>query len=55
MGSEDFSYMLQERQGAYIWLGAGEDSENLHSVHYNFNDKLLLLELIIGLLFQRLY
>jgi hippurate hydrolase len=41
MGSEDFSYMLQERPGAYIWLGNGEDSENLHSVHYNFNDKLL--------------
>ena len=41
MGPEDFSYMLQERPGAYIWLGAGEDSENLHSVHYNFNDKLL--------------
>ena len=41
MGSEDFSYMLQERPGAYIWLGSGEDSENLHSVHYNFNDKLL--------------
>ena len=41
MGSEDFSYMLQERPGAYIWLGNGEESENLHSVHYNFNDKLL--------------
>ena len=25
MGSEDFSYMLKEKPGAYIWLGAGEN------------------------------
>ena len=41
MGSEDFSYMLKEKPGAYIWLGAGEDAEKLHSVHYDFNDELL--------------
>ena len=41
MGSEDFSYMLQEKPGAYIWLGSGEDHEKLHSVHYDFNDDLL--------------
>ena len=41
MGSEDFSYMLQERPGAYIWLGCGENSEKLHSPYYDFNDKLL--------------
>jgi len=41
MGAEDFSYMLAEKPGAYIWLGAGEDSENLHSPHFDFNDDLL--------------
>ncbi|MDA0762819.1 MAG: M20 family metallopeptidase [Proteobacteria bacterium] len=41
MTSEDFSYMLQEKPGAYIWLGAGENSEKLHSVYYDFNDELL--------------
>ena len=41
MGAEDFSYMLQQKQGAYIWLGAGKDSQNLHSSLYDFNDDLL--------------
>ncbi len=41
MGSEDFSYMLKEKPGAYIWLGAGEDAEKLHSAYYDFNDELL--------------
>ena len=41
MTSEDFSYMLKERPGAYIWLGAGENSEKLHSPHFDFNDELL--------------
>tara|TARA_A100000164_G_scaffold377453_1_gene416647 strand:+ start:131 stop:1294 length:1164 start_codon:yes stop_codon:yes gene_type:complete len=41
MGSEDFSYMLMEKPGAYIWLGAGIDSEKLHSPYFDFNDKLL--------------
>ena len=41
MGSEDFSYMLEEKPGAYIWLGAGEDAEKLHSAYYDFNDALL--------------
>ena len=43
MTSEDFSYMLQEKPGAYIWLGAGEKSEKLHSAHYDFNDELLVI------------
>lgn len=43
MGAEDFSYMLQEKEGAYIWLGAGMESENLHSAQYDFNDDLLPL------------
>ena len=41
MGAEDFSYMLEEKEGAYIWLGAGKNSQNLHSPLYDFNDELL--------------
>ena len=41
MGAEDFSYMLQQKEGAYIWLGAGKDSPRLHSSLYDFNDELL--------------
>ena len=41
MASEDFSYMLQQKEGAYIWLGAGKSSQNLHSPLYDFNDELL--------------
>ena len=33
--------MIEEKQGAYIWLGAGEDAEKLHSAYYDFNDALL--------------
>ena len=43
MTSEDFSYMLHEKPGAYIWLGAGEKSEKLHSAYYDFNDELLAI------------
>ncbi|MGB1920546.1 MAG: M20 aminoacylase family protein [Candidatus Puniceispirillaceae bacterium] len=41
MAAEDFSYMLQQKEGAYIWLGAGKGSQNLHSPLYDFNDELL--------------
>ena len=43
MASEDFSYMLEERPGAYIWLGAGEGGKGmmLHNTGYDFNDELL--------------
>ena len=41
MGSEDFSYMLTEKPGAYIWIGAGINTEKLHSPYFDFNDKLL--------------
>ncbi|MCP5084818.1 MAG: amidohydrolase [Alphaproteobacteria bacterium] len=41
MGSEDFAFMLQEKAGSYIWLGAGEESANLHSPHFDFNDEIL--------------
>ncbi len=37
MGAEDFSYMLNERPGAFIFIGNG-DSANLHHPEYDFND-----------------
>lgn len=38
-GSEDFAYMLQERPGAYLFLGGGEGA-GLHHPKYNFNDEI---------------
>lgn len=38
MGAEDFSYMLEARPGAYLFLGQG-DSAGLHHPKYNFNDE----------------
>ncbi len=37
MGAEDFAYMLQERPGAFIWVGNG-DTAGLHHPAYDFND-----------------
>ena len=37
MGAEDFSFMLNEKPGAFIWIGNG-DSAGLHHPSYNFND-----------------
>ncbi len=37
MGAEDFSYMLQARPGAYLFIGQG-DSAGLHHPEYDFND-----------------
>ncbi|HLV84630.1 MAG TPA: M20 aminoacylase family protein [Devosia sp.] len=37
MGGEDFSFMLEQRPGAYIFLGNGDSSE-LHTDSYDFND-----------------
>jgi amidohydrolase len=37
MGSEDFSYMLEARPGAYLFMGIG-DGAGLHHPAYNFND-----------------
>ncbi|MGN7869386.1 M20 aminoacylase family protein [Paracoccus sp. 22332] len=37
MGGEDFSYMLNERPGAYIFVGNG-DTAMVHHPAYNFND-----------------
>jgi amidohydrolase len=43
MGGEDFAYMLQAKQGAYLMLGAarGEDNPLLHHPRYDFNDEIL--------------
>jgi hippurate hydrolase len=40
MGAEDFSFMLNERPGAFIFIGNG-DSANLHHPKYNFNDDII--------------
>lgn len=37
MGSEDFSYMLESRPGAYLFLGIGPGA-GLHHPAYDFND-----------------
>lgn len=37
MAGEDFSYMLNQRPGAYIMLGNG-DGPTVHHPQYNFND-----------------
>ena len=38
MPAEDFSYMLEERPGAYIFLGNG-DTAMCHHPAYNFDDE----------------
>lgn len=38
MPSEDFAYMLEERPGAYIFLGNG-DTAQCHHPAYNFDDE----------------
>jgi amidohydrolase len=38
MGSEDFSFMLEARPGAYINLGNGEASAPVHNDRYDFDD-----------------
>lgn len=50
MGSEDFSFLLNALEGAYIWIGNGEVPKDqpqggcmLHNTHYDFNDKILSL------------
>jgi hippurate hydrolase len=40
MGAEDFSFMLEARPGAFIFLGNGE-SAGLHHPSYDFNDAAL--------------
>ena len=40
MGAEDFSFMLNVRPGAFIWIGNGA-SAGLHHPSYNFNDEVI--------------
>lgn len=40
MGSEDFSFLLEEVPGAYVLIGNGESS-GLHTTRYDFNDDIL--------------
>ena len=59
MGAEDFSYMLQERPGCYIWLGQGGQVGGegaLHHPRYNFNDAALPIgaSYFVNLVEQRL-
>jgi amidohydrolase len=43
MGGEDFAYMLNAKQGAYLMLGGARGSANplLHHPKYDFNDEIL--------------
>ena len=41
MGAEDFSYMLEARPGAFVFIGNG-DSAGLHHPAYNFNDEAIV-------------
>ena len=45
MGSEDFSFMLQEKPGCYVLIGNADMGDNnpcmLHNPYYDFNDKIL--------------
>lgn len=40
MAGEDFSYMLEERPGAYMFIGNGEGAM-VHHPEYNFNDDVI--------------
>lgn len=56
MGAEDFSYMLEQKPGAYVFLGAGESSPALHHPTFDFNDALLPVgaELFVNMALQSL-
>jgi len=43
MTGEDFSWYLQERPGAFVWIGNGpvEGGRELHNANYDFNDAIL--------------
>lgn len=45
MGADDFSYLLQQRPGAYLWLGTAVEGADcsLHNPNYDFNDDVLPL------------
>lgn len=44
MASEDFSYFLEEKPGAFALIGANDSeahAHSCHSAHYDFNDRLI--------------
>jgi amidohydrolase len=43
MAGEDFTFYLQHRPGAFVWIGNGElrQGAELHGPHYDFNDSIL--------------
>ena len=45
MGAEDFAFMLNEKPGAYVWIGNGPRDGGcmLHNPNYDFNDDILPL------------
>ena len=45
MAAEDFACFLEQKPGAYIWIGNGtaEAGGILHNPHYDFNDEVLPL------------
>ena len=45
MGGEDFSYLLNEKPGSYLYIGQKDENHNayLHTTKYDFNDNLLPL------------
>ena len=44
-GGEDFAYMMEQRPGAFIFIGNGLAPDgklhNVHTPHYNFNDDII--------------
>ena len=43
MGGEDFSYLLNEKPGSYLYIGQKDNNHNayLHTTNYDFNDDIL--------------
>jgi hippurate hydrolase len=40
---DDFAFLIQDKPGAYVWIGNGEVAEDaeLHNARYDFNDDIL--------------
>ena len=43
MTGEDFAWYLQQRPGAFVWIGNGsaDNGRGLHSSSYDYNDAIL--------------
>lgn len=41
LGSEDFGRFLDQRPGAFVWIGNGDGGCELHNPGYDFNDAIL--------------